>query len=145
MPERTIKFRGKRKGGIEWLYGDLNHIEGNVFIMPRTEDTPTNSPDWFEVVPETVGQFLGLRDVKGEDIYEGDVLEYIVGARGHETKIRQVVIWYVDGFKFNTTKPTIKKNYLNQLIVPTPRRANYNEWYKSTVIGNIYEHPDLIQ
>lgn len=56
---RKIIFRGRRKNGKEILTGDLNHIEGKVYIFPRTEeDFPGkfNSPDWFEVDPDTVGQ-----------------------------------------------------------------------------------------
>lgn len=78
---REIKFRGNRKNGTEWIFGDLNHINGSVFIFDRSPEAPLNSPDWFEVIPESVGQFTGLKD--GDiDVYEGDIVqngsEYLV-------------------------------------------------------------------
>jgi len=74
---RVIQFRGKISGG-EWLYGDLNFIDGKAFIFPRMPDTPLNSPDWFEVDIDTIGQFTGFiadKHKKGlrPAIYEGDV------------------------------------------------------------------------
>lgn len=73
---RVIKFRGKRKGGEEWIIGDLNNIDGLVYIFDRSENAPTNSPDWFEVEPDTVGQFTGMLDVSGVEIFEGDILKW---------------------------------------------------------------------
>lgn len=67
---REIKFRGKRKDTPnDWISGDLNHKEGSVFIFPRNGDS-NNSPDYYEVIPETVQQLV----VNG--IYEGDVIEF---------------------------------------------------------------------
>lgn len=71
---RTIKFRGKDKRG-RWHYGWYwENSRGDCFIKEK-RDKAAASED-FEVLPETVGQFTGLKDRKGLDIYEQDIIEY---------------------------------------------------------------------
>lgn len=70
---REIFFRGKRIDNGEWVYGSLS-LEyfkecGCVMISP-TSDTI------FKVVPESVGEYSGLRDKNGKRIFEGDIVEF---------------------------------------------------------------------
>ena len=75
--QREIKFRGKRVDNGEFIYGYLYQSELRSWITDSRNinlETHRNIA-WFQVIPETVGQYTGLNDRKKREMCEGDIVK----------------------------------------------------------------------
>ena len=121
---REIKFRGLSLTGY-WIYGNLDNQGNMVEIFNRDDGMFSKSV----VMPKTIGQYTGLKDKDGKEIYEGDILEFSKGS-----------IMYVewdDDFKiFVLTDPRINL-----------KNGSIGNWYveKTKIIGNIFENKELLK
>jgi len=77
---RTIKFKGLRVDGKGWVCGHYYDDEIQSFII--------SGINTYEVIPESVGQFTGLIDIQGKEIYEGDyVLPFSLQNKNNKSMI----------------------------------------------------------
>lgn len=121
---REIKFRGKSILTDEWFYGDLVHSadKKRTAILVNDKD----SYDECEVVPETIGQFTGLYDCDGKEIFEGDILDF----NGLTVEVR-----FVRG-----AFALLVNGNLDDELYGDCRTDLF-----AKVIGNVYENPDIMK
>lgn len=145
---RTIRFRAKPcyMGGNQpaWVYGTFQYIAQRR-VRPGATDNGTLEPrndkgrivDLYgtetEVLCDTVGQFTGLRDINGKDIYEGDIIRQDVcgdGSNGvvvYDEKHAMFALRYYDPHN-----PIIYGLYDCQEK-------------ELEILGNIYDNPELLE
>lgn len=128
---KEIKFRGKRLDNGEWIYGDLVHTIKDTLILPTDEGW-----NQYAVDPATVGQYTGLKDKNGKEIYEGDVIRSPLS----EDKTRPHRIFYHTG-NAAFMGALVDRKELCYL------RLDQDWIYKfgKEVIGNIHDNPELIE
>ena len=139
---REIKFRGREVIGNQrklggWVFGDLVHYCGGYERTVDDEITPVVTEICIEcadclinVDPSTVGQFTGMKDSSGREIYEGDILSLREGS-DEMTKV-------IDFYAAITALDLSEMMNLRLL-------EYYFERGEVHVIGNIYDNPELLE
>lgn len=130
---RKIKFRGKRSINNEWVYGNYILIawRQETFISESYSCTSSHA---FEVKPESVGQFTGLHDENGTEIYEKDIVKLFYG----DKYSIGIVLWN------NKIAAWCIKLKGEHSFGSTPIGEMFTS-YTSVVIGNIHDNPELIK
>ena len=149
---REYKFRGKTLDEGDWVCGDLiNCGSGGVLIFPRNGffACETNKTDGsraleltlIEVDPNTIGQYTGLEDKNGKEIYEGDIVRTADGNVVATIKIGEC---YPEPVKKFCEFHGIKNHKVYCLHAYDKVGEYLIEDNKSLeIIGNIYDNPDL--
>jgi len=130
---RETKFRGQIAGlpshlKPRWAYGYLFGIGDHVFIVPDDawlQEDEYKSEGLFgfiEVIPETVGEYIGREDKNGKEIYEG----YIVLTNEFGWKAEVV--------------------FHNGMFMCENKGFSAGcEWDKFEIIGNKWDNPGLLE
>lgn len=137
---REILFRGKIIDNGEWAYGcyveaeKLDKSGTEYFIIEKKADGSSHM-----VIPETVGQYTGLKDKNGKRIYEGDIVDYEDESPGQyeyhdSTFINRGMIEYDDGVF-----------YWTNLVAAQLYDTVYKGAADCVVIGNIHDNPELLE
>lgn len=130
---REIKFRAKRvDNGGEWVYGVPVQSNYGLSIVSSIYhvDCAEYNVNEHTVIPETIGQYTGLKDKNGKEIYEGDILTWS-GEFGDSGPMVWIE-WELEDAKFYVTSNNGYGGALSEFI------------YDCEVVGNIFENPELL-
>lgn len=119
---REIKFRGKRLDNGEWVIGLLVKMWGEWHILDWDDENTA-----YPVEPNTVGQYTGLKDKNGEEIYEGDIV------CGSPQRVVGEVVYHNDRIEIKDDDPQywVGVNFFSQ--------------EGREIIGNIHDNTELLK
>jgi uncharacterized phage protein (TIGR01671 family) len=143
---KEIKFRGKRIDNGEWAYGFYGN--GLVNVIDNKETYRHFIMVWdingyftdYEIDPKTVGQYTGMFDNKGDEVYEGDIL-------GTSNTNETYDVWDIPDFGYTVVEWDQKYTCYqgSKWMWDTDNSQSVYDMKFVEVIGNIYENAELLE
>ena len=138
---RSIIFRGKSLKNKKWVYGDLmrNICATRIVCYKETDNESGQRADWdyIEVDDSTVGQYIGLKDRNGKEIYEGDILHYTRKRIGEEDKEYYREVTFHNGcFCMYVPNHFTHSGLCNHIV------NGILDW---EVVGNKFDNPEMLK
>lgn len=109
MKIENIKFKAKRLDNGEWVKGDLVHSTSYVGISYPSDEF-SDVPIVHRVDPSTVCQFTGLKDCKGKELFENDLIHFV----GHKPIGK--VIWSEENYAFMVASGNEPLYWLSEVL-----------------------------
>lgn len=129
---REIKFRGLTAfsgtiGSDRWVYGYAHRHHKHAWHI-----IPDGKVDFIRVIPVTIGQYTGLKDREGNEVWEGDIIK-----TKHQT-------WLVESIN------SMERDGNNYGLCVSPKGSGENYFIDKSIlagkiIGNIHENPELLE
>ena len=141
-----ILFRGKRVDNGEWVEGFYVNVPEHYKpeMSGKSYIVSINNGLFFEVVPETVGQFTGLADKNGKKIFEGDIVKYNLWDDKFDYCEVKFGYFYAAMDSYNGG-PALGF-YLADINGKADDIGFFENLYKFVeVIGNIHDNPELLE
>jgi len=130
-----IKFRGKQVESGEWYHGFyVKDRRDGHYILMEYNGLATNA---YSVDGNTIGQYTGLKDERGMEIFVGDI---VVRRVGPEVTLMGTVIHIGGRFCIKKSRRFIKKHKSRLHVAGLGTHSDDVE-----VIGNIHDNPELLK